>query len=93
MLFESASGYALFSVLENDEIASLTEEVQAGVSDLARFQRIVKMIAFHPFDTAENALENMNAITEHELTADLRVSFNMLSYVSDCNLQLQWLLQ
>lgn len=73
VLFESASGYALFSVLENDEIASLTEEVQAGMTDLARFQRVVKMIAFHPFDTAENALENMNAITEHEVTPDLRV--------------------
>eukprot|EP01041_Mallomonas_annulata_P008369 gene8369-17247_t len=72
VLFESASGYALFSVLENEEIANLHEEVQAGQADLARFQRITKMIAFHPFDSAENALENMNAITEHELTDDLR---------------------
>ena len=31
------------------------------------------MIAFHPFDSAENALENINSITEHELTEDLRV--------------------
>ncbi len=31
------------------------------------------MVAFHPFDSAENALENMNAITEHEMTQDLRV--------------------
>lgn len=30
------------------------------------------MTAFHPFDTAENALENINAITEHEMTDDLR---------------------
>lgn len=30
------------------------------------------MMAFHPFDTAENALENINAISEHELTEDLR---------------------
>ena len=72
-LFESASGYGLFSVLENEEIGSLLEEVQAGMSDLARFQRIVKMIAFHPFDSAENALENINAITEHEVTDDLKV--------------------
>jgi hypothetical protein len=33
------------------------------------------MVAFHPFDTAENALENMNAVSEHEMTADLRVTF------------------
>lgn len=40
---------------------------------MAKFQRIVKMVAFHPFDSAENALENINAVTEHEMTADLRV--------------------
>jgi hypothetical protein len=43
------------------------------MNDLSKFQRIVKMIAFHPFDSAENALENINSITEHELTEDLRV--------------------
>lgn len=42
------------------------------MSDLSKFQRIVKMTAFHPFDTAENALENINAITEHEVTEDLK---------------------
>jgi nucleolar protein 56 len=47
-------------------------QVQTGITDLARFQRVVKMTAFHPFDTAENALENINAITEHEMTEDLR---------------------
>lgn len=71
-LYESASGYALFSVLESEEIGSLLEEVQAGVNDFARFQRVVKIVAFHPFETAENALENINAITEHEITDDLR---------------------
>ena len=48
-------------------------QVQAGQTDISRFQRVVKMIAFHPFDSAENALENINAITDHELTNDLRV--------------------
>ena len=72
VLFESSSGFGLFSVLENEDVGSLLEEVQASYNDLSRFQRICKMIAFHPFDTAENALENMNAITEHELTVDLK---------------------
>ena len=73
MLFESASGYALFSVLEGEEIGALLNEVQAGTSDFSRFQRIVKMTAFTPFDTAELALVNINAITEHEVTDDLKV--------------------
>jgi len=72
VLFESASGYGLFSVLENEEIGSLLEEVQAGMSDLSRFQRIVKMHAFSPFTSAEGALENINAVTEHEMTDELR---------------------
>ena len=52
-------------------------QVQASINDLSKFQRIVKMVAFHPFDSAENALENINAITEHEVTDDLRVSLQL----------------
>lgn len=72
VLFESASGYALFSVLEAEQIGTLLDEVQAGVSDLSKFQRVVKMVAFLPYSSAENALENMNACTEHEVTDDLK---------------------
>lgn len=82
-LFESASGYGLFSVLESEEIGSLLEEVQASINDLSKFQRIVKLVAFLPFDTAENALENMNAITEHEVTADLKVYHSLRRYNND----------
>ena len=74
ILFESSAGYGLFSILENEDIASLLAEVQSGNTDLNRFQRVVKLVAFHPFDSAENALANINAITEHEMTDDLRVS-------------------
>mmetsp|Transcript_3153 Transcript_3153/g.4885 ORF Transcript_3153/g.4885 Transcript_3153/m.4885 type:complete len:523 (+) Transcript_3153:51-1619(+) len=72
VLFESSAGYALFSILESEEIGSLVNEVQAGMTDLSRFQRIVKMTAFTPFLTAENALENINAISEHEISDELR---------------------
>ncbi|KAJ1425787.1 hypothetical protein B484DRAFT_88384 [Ochromonadaceae sp. CCMP2298] len=30
------------------------------------------MVAFHPFESAESALENINAITDHEMTDDLK---------------------
>lgn len=73
VLFESAAGYGLFSVLECDEITTLIEEVQNGLSDFSKFQRVVKMISFLPFLTAESALENINAISEHELTEELKV--------------------
>lgn len=79
VLFESSAGYGLFSVLESEEIATLAAEVQSGLSDFSRFQRIVKMVSFLPFLTAESALENINAISEHELTEELRafLSTNM----------------
>ncbi len=72
VLFESASGYGLFSVIENEDIATFLQQVQAGAVELNKFQRSVKMVAFQPFTTAENALVNMNAITEHEMTDDLK---------------------
>lgn len=72
VLFESASGYGLFSVSEQEEIAGLTQEVQKGLMDFPRLQKIMKLVAFHPFDSAENALENINAVTEHEMTDDLK---------------------
>ncbi|KAJ0411720.1 hypothetical protein ATCC90586_002104 [Pythium insidiosum] len=72
VLFESASGYALFELVEHEEIGSLLAEVQASVNDLAKFGRIVKLKAFQPFTSAENALENINNISEGLLGDDLK---------------------
>ena len=55
--------------------------MQNGLTDLARFQRVVKMVGFLPFTTAENALENMNSITEHELSDDLKVLIQIVLLV------------
>ena len=79
VLFESAAGYALFSVLEYEEISSLLEEVQVNFNDFSKIQRIIKMISFLPFLTAESALENINAISEHELTEELSVKISSSS--------------
>lgn len=74
MLYESASGYALMEVVEAEEVGSLLEEVQQAVLDPQRFCRTVKLKGFQPFTTAENALENVNAISEQMVTDDLKVS-------------------
>jgi nucleolar protein 56 len=71
-LYESASGYALLEVVEAEEVGSLLDEVQASVTDLQRFSRTVKLKAFQPFTSAENALENMNAVSEQIVTQDLQ---------------------
>ena len=123
MLYESASGYALLDIVEAEEIGALKAEVQASVTELARFSKIVKLKAFQvgarsvlleydfhlsvfelrasaarcmrvhntcvcatrecvhlsyhirlaqPFTSAENALQNINDISEGIVTSDLK---------------------
>lgn len=67
VLFEHASGYALFRCQETEDIGSLLPEVQEAVVDFARFGSMVSLEAFAPFKTGANALENINCISEGEL--------------------------
>lgn len=69
MLFESAAGYALFERVEGDELSVLNDQVQKSIVDLGRFSKVMKLKAFCPFATAEQALQNQNDISEgrHEL--------------------------
>jgi nucleolar protein 56 len=90
LLYESASGYALFERVESEQIGSQTPEVIAtqvlppltnppclyylflvsdrvmrcAQNDLGRFSKLVRMKAFQPFVSAEQALENQNDISE-----------------------------
>ena len=64
ILFEHASGYAIFKVIAKEEIGALLPEVQESVQDLERFGKVVKLVAFSPFKSAVNALENLNSISE-----------------------------
>ena len=71
VLFEAASGYGLFEVVEYDAISSFQEKVQESVTDLERFSKIVKLKAFQPFSSAENALENIMKVSENLVHDDL----------------------
>lgn len=73
MLFEHAAGYALFRVKEFEEVGMLLPQVEASVTDLSRFNQVVKLISFAPFKTASSALENINGISEGLLPEDLRL--------------------
>jgi len=57
-LFEAASGYALFEIVQFEEIGAMVESNQAAISDIATFGRCMKLKAFQPFASAEEALEN-----------------------------------
>ncbi len=73
VLFEHASGYSLFRVKEFEEIGALVEQVEQSVLDLSKFNSVVKLIAFAPFTSGLNALDNLNAISEGIVHDDLKL--------------------
>jgi nucleolar protein 56 len=72
LLFESASGYGLVERKGSEEIGVQSEEAQRSMVDFGRFSQICSMKAFLPFTTAENALSNINDISEGLMTDELR---------------------
>jgi len=72
LLYESASGYALFERLESEEIGEQLAEVQAATDEFNRFSKCVKLKSFLPFPSAESALENINGISEGALPEHLK---------------------
>ena len=72
LLYESASGYALFKKEEYDEIAGKISKIQKAAGDQERFTKMVKFQAWSPFTTAEEALENITAVAENRCTSVLK---------------------
>jgi nucleolar protein 56 len=64
LLYESAAGYALFERVKSDEIQLTANDI----NDLTKFSSMVKLKSFLPFTSAEQALENINAVSEGEAT-------------------------
>lgn len=77
VLHESAAGYALFEVVAFEEIGALLEGSMDTVTDLDRFSRAVKLKAFQPFESAEDALNGINAVSEHSCTDGLHAFLEM----------------
>ncbi|KAJ1728710.1 Nucleolar protein 56, partial [Coemansia biformis] len=72
VLYESASGYGLFDVVQAEKIGAKLGEVQATVGDLAKFGKYVKAKSFAPFKNAADALENINDVSEGVCSEGLR---------------------
>ena len=64
MLFEHATGYALFNVKEFEEVGMMIPEVEASIADVASFKSVVSLLSFHPFKSGANALDNCNSVSE-----------------------------
>lgn len=71
VLYEHAAGFALFKVTQFEEVAVLLPQLESSLTDLAKFNSLVKLVGFSPFKTAVAALENVNAISEGIVPQDL----------------------
>ncbi|XP_062867156.1 nucleolar protein 56 [Trichomycterus rosablanca] len=73
VLFEHAAGYALLTVKEVEEIGMLLPQVEESVLNIGKFNSVVKLAGFFPFKSAQGALENINAVSEGVVHADLKL--------------------
>lgn len=64
VLFEHGVGFALFEVTEFEEVGTFLPQVEQSVTDLSRFNKVVKLTSFVSFNTAVDALEAINALSE-----------------------------
>ncbi|KAF9527508.1 hypothetical protein CPB83DRAFT_855897 [Crepidotus variabilis] len=72
VLFESASGYAIFEAKLSEDIGSKTKAVADSFFNLAKFGKMVSLMSFSPFKSAAQALENINDVSEGLLNDHLK---------------------
>lgn len=72
LLYESASGYCLFEKEEFDETGGQLSKIQKAIADIQRFSKMLKLAAYQPFSTAEEALENITAVAHCKVTNTLK---------------------
>jgi len=72
ILLETAMGYLLFERKESDEIGATLPEVQVAVKDYGKFSLVLKLKAQFFFRTAEEALLNINDVSEGIVTPGLK---------------------
>ncbi|WWC63316.1 uncharacterized protein I303_105916 [Kwoniella dejecticola CBS 10117] len=78
ILFEGASGYALFTVSMQEEIAAKSKQLQESINDITIFSRMIQLASFLPFTSAAQALENANDVSEGILNDHLKNLLNLI---------------
>ncbi|GAA5842269.1 hypothetical protein JCM11251_006764 [Rhodosporidiobolus azoricus] len=64
LLFESATGLALFTSEFAEEIGKSVKSVQDSIDEVSKFGKMVKLVSFVPFQDAAHALEVANDVSE-----------------------------
>lgn len=73
LLYETASGYSLFEAHGLDQIGQDTEAVRSSISDMNRFGKVVQLAAFQPYDSALDALNQCNSVSEGDVHLTLLI--------------------
>ncbi|KAL1813642.1 hypothetical protein ACET3Z_023707 [Daucus carota] len=73
LLYQAALGYSLFLCheFESEDIGKNTNAVRNCVSDLKEFSKVVKLVAFDPFQSALHALNQITAFSLGQMTDEL----------------------
>jgi len=74
LLYESAAGYAIFVKKEFEDTAQSLDAIQESILEPKTFGKMVTLHAWTPFSSAEEALEQVNAIGSNTPT-ELLINF------------------
>jgi len=74
LLFESSVGYSLFKIKEWEEIQNNTTEFIKSSLDFKNLKESVKLLASHQFETAKEAMENIQKVSNKETSKEM-ISF------------------
>lgn len=72
ILYEHAAGYGLFKSKEYEEIAMFIPQVEKASQNPVKFKAFVNLVAFLPFKSGTNALDNINSLSEGVIHEDLQ---------------------
>jgi len=70
-LYENAAGYAIFEKAEFDESSTSLKQVQKSLESFETFSNMVKLKTFKAFSGNEQALVNLRALADSEISEDL----------------------
>ena len=86
-LYECSLGYALFEIVGYEEISQKSEEFQQSIMDYKKVSKIIKKVAFMPFKTSEQALENTKMVNDCLISEELKsfIKENFPKSKSDSN--------
>ncbi|KAI0903514.1 pre-rRNA processing nucleolar protein-like protein Sik1 [Ustulina deusta] len=78
LLYESATGYAIFKVVhQQDDIGLRMDEVKTAADDLSKLGKMISLTSYAVWRSAAEALENIHSISEGLMTDYLKSTIEL----------------